>query len=95
VDQVPGFVNVLVSEFNAITILAKAMKLSGWIFSMKVRLTDRQRDREEAVLTELDFFSPLLPPSPPSPCPSLWSPLRVMSTKLSRRYQFIPSSVRS
>jgi hypothetical protein len=94
VDQFPGFVNVLVSEFNAITILAKAMKLSGWIFSMKVRLTDRQRDREEAVLTELDFFSPLLPPSP-SPSPSLWSPLREMSTKLWQRYQFIPSSVRS
>lgn len=34
-DHFPGFINVLVGEFNAIIILAKAMKLSGWIFNMK------------------------------------------------------------
>jgi len=35
-DHFPGMINVLVDEFNIINVLIRSMKLSGWIFNMKV-----------------------------------------------------------
>jgi hypothetical protein len=36
-DHFPRFVSICVNDFRVVNVLIKAMKLSGWIFNMKVR----------------------------------------------------------
>ena len=36
-DHFPNFVHLVVTDMRMVNILVKAMKLSGWIFNMKVR----------------------------------------------------------
>jgi hypothetical protein len=39
-DFFPDFLHVIICEFNAISLLSKAMKLSGWVFNQKAVIYD-------------------------------------------------------